>query len=208
MSVGVKSWVALIAEVAAEAEVSESVARAALEALVEVASRSLEGEEAVKLHGLCTLRPVWRAPRVLRSLHKRRKMFLDGRWSLTVKAANRLRERLAAKSPQRWREADHQAAWQLAETLVGDLAAYHPSKAPELEATASDEAILVACARAFGPAWRRVARTYDDQVAEDVRAEGSYLAWAAAARWASSGRARRSAGHERAASGASQGERV
>lgn len=104
------TWTELIDAVAEEASLPKATARKSLEALVAVATTRLESHEAVRLNNLCTLQPVWRRARVLRSLHDKRKMFLDGRWSLTVRPAKRLRDRLVAQSPQHWRDGDHQAA--------------------------------------------------------------------------------------------------
>jgi len=179
-----KTWRELIRDVAREAELPEKTARAVLQTLVDVASRSLEEQTPVKLHGLCILQPVWREPRVLRSLHDRRKMFLDGRWTLGVRPASRLRKRLAATTPQRWHDAQHQHAWQLAETLIDDLAVYHPGRIPEgLSEETPDTEVIAGCAEAFGPTWRRAVKTFEAEVPEAVREEGAYLARAARARW-------------------------
>lgn len=179
------TWTQLITDTATRAGCTEAQARAVLEAFVQLSADALEAGRNVPLRGLGTLSSVWRAPRTLRSVANARRLMLDGRFVPVFKPSSRLRERMASRTPQRWKDTRHQEAWRLAEALVGDLGLYHGGQAPtRLSAEELDAEVHAACAESFGPLWSHVVETYEAAVPSEVRAELDHLAHAARRRWA------------------------
>jgi len=177
----------LIARMAQRADITKRAAEAYLRVLEGVLADSLASLETVRLQGVGTLRPAWRGPMVLRSPHDRRRMFVDGRWHLSFRPSSLIRERLAAQIPAHFRDERHQRAWRLAETLLADLAAYHPDREPVgVRPDDSDADVRAACERTFAAEWVRVARTWAEKTPEEVAAARDHLAAAARARWGGS----------------------
>lgn len=171
--------------VAGRTDLPESRVRDILHATVAVSLEALSAGEDVPLRGLGVLSSRWRDAATLRAVGDHRRMRVDGRFVPRFRAARRLRSTLAERTPQRWRDPAHQAAWRVAETLVGDLALYHQARAPRLSPEAAAPDVDAACAAAFGPLWRKVRESYDSRVPAEVRAADDYLALAAKGRWAS-----------------------
>lgn len=178
------NWSEIIEEVAERTGMPQSRTKLVLDTLIEVlVERVAEGDKVV-LWGLGTLYSRWNESRTLRSISDGRRIRIDGRWAPQFRPSTRLRTLLAQRSPQHWRDPDHQNAWKVAETLVGDLALYHPDQAPALEEDVEFTTVIDACEESFGPLWQRVRLTYESQVPRNVRLTADYLGMAARARWA------------------------
>lgn len=179
------TWAELIQRTAERAGCTPAQARAVLEALSAEALDALAGGEELPLRGVGALGSRWRRPRALRSVSTSQKLVLDGRFVPHFRPSAALRERLAARTPQRWRDARHQEAWALAEALVGDLALYHGAQAPaNLDLDELDAEVHDRCLESFGGLWSQVQRTFQGEVSPEVRAEVDHLAQAARRRWA------------------------
>ncbi len=179
------NWSDVAAEVATRADLPASTVRLVLKTAIDVVVERLAAGETVSVHGLGTFGSRWRAPTLFRSVDDRRKVRLDGRFVARFRPASRLREALMTRTPQHWRDPAHQAAWRVADTLVGDLALYHGASAPQELATDSEPSVVdQVCDRSFGPTWARCRATYDARVPPEVRERADYLALAARARWA------------------------
>lgn len=177
------TWTDLSRRVAERAGLPAATTRRALDALLEELVTSLEKGEELRLPRIGTFSAVWRKPRALRSLTDGRKMFLSGRYVPRFKVSTALRSRLEGRTAQNWRDPAHQKAWRLAETLIADLAAYHPSSVPTDITPDLDVAQVQArCAAAFGPAWALAAATFGERTPPETHGEG-YLGLAAARRW-------------------------
>jgi nucleoid DNA-binding protein len=178
------NWTELVARVSARSGTSVRQTRRVLRAMVDVCIEALAEGDSVVIRDLFTLSSRWRGPSTLRSVSDQRKIRLDGRWMARFRPARRLRVTLAERTPQTWRDSDHQTAWRVAEALVGDLALYHGDKAPDAltEATRLDE-VDAACALRFGPLWARVRQSYEARVSENIRSSTDYIAMAARSRW-------------------------
>ena len=178
------TWTQIIDAVAARAGLTKADARRAMAAFLEVTGETFVAGEGVRLPGLCTLQPVKRAPRVLRSIQSHRKMYVGSRWSLAVRPSKTLQAQLDAREPQHWRDAAHQQAWRLAETLLSDLEYYHRASTPSvLPADMTDERLFAACAAALGAPWHQAVKAYAEGVPDAVHAVRSYLADAVRERW-------------------------
>ncbi len=177
------TWTELTRSVAESAGAPVALTRRVLDALLDEISSSLEQDREVKLPRVGTLAASWREPQTVRSLDDGRKMLVGGRHVVKFRASGVLRERLAARTPQRWRDPAHQQAWRLAETLVADLAAYHPTLVPvDLPEDASAERIEELCAAAFGTAWDTALAAYAARTSPETQAE-CYLGLSARRRW-------------------------
>ncbi|MCK6503156.1 HU family DNA-binding protein [Myxococcota bacterium] len=174
----------LIDRVAQRAGVSRAEVRRVLGALEEVAAEAVAQGDRVSLPGLGTLVVRELAPRTIRNVSDMRKMMVGRRHTVRFRPASTLKEAVAGRTSQAWRQPEHQAAWRLAETLVADLVLYHGTHVPRLPARAADETVHQLCEGAFGPLWSRVLESYQARVVPDVRAEHDYLADAARHRWA------------------------
>ncbi|MEZ4320316.1 MAG: HU family DNA-binding protein [Myxococcota bacterium] len=178
------NWTDLITTVAARAGTSIDDTREVLNAFVDVSTQQIVDGERVVVRGLGTLGTRWVGSRTLRSVSDGRKLRLDGRHVAQFRPSRSLKQSLVKQSPQLWRDERHQKAWKVAETLVADLALYHPTQAPKLDADAPSTTIQDACSASFGPLWARVRTTYEAQVPAEIRASKDYLALAAHSRWA------------------------
>lgn len=179
------TWADMVKHVAtAEGRPPAEVQRVLRRFVDQVADEVAKGER-VAIPGLGVLSTVWRREAALRSVHDGRRVYLDGRFQVSFRAANRLREQVRARSPQLLRDPEHQRALRVGETLVSDLALYHKTQAPALATEMEPVAVRAACAQAFGPSWLRVEATYVEKVPEPVRTSRDYLALAARRRWAS-----------------------
>lgn len=178
------NWNELIRTVATEASQDLRTTRRILDTMAEVlVSRIAAGEE-VTLRRVGTLGGAWRPPRQMRSIADRRTIRVDGRFVPRFRPAEALRRALTARTPQLSRGPEHQEAWRVAETLVGDLDLYHSADAPRgMKADTNPETVHVACDIAFGTLWQQVVETYESEVPEAVRMQHDYLAEAALRRW-------------------------
>lgn len=154
-----------------------------LDALRAVIEEVLSSGGEVQLRGLVTIGARWTEARALRSVSDQQRLVLDGRWAPRLRAADTLRAVLMRRSPQRWRDPRHQAAWRLADALVGDLDLYHRAQVPALDPSASFADIARDCADAFGTTWERVLATWTEQIPAEVREEGQQLLRVALQRW-------------------------
>ncbi|MEL6345677.1 MAG: HU family DNA-binding protein [Myxococcota bacterium] len=180
------NWSTLIDAVAERSGVSRKDAHAALTAAVDIITEQLVSGASVRLHRLGTMTSRWQAPRILRKINDQQKIRLDGRYTPAFRPASRLREALANRTPQRWRDPHHQAAWQLSEALLGDLELYHEAQVPRsLVTNSTDEDVVKTCQVAFGPTWSQVVRTFEAQTPKAIRDSRNYLAAVARERWAS-----------------------
>ena len=137
------------------------------------------------LRQIGSITAVWRNPRLVRNVRDARPMHLDGRFVPRFKASKVLKERLAERTPQHWKDPRHQEARQVAATLVDDLDLYHGTKAPQgLSPTMSSEAVRACCAEAFGALWTQVTAAYDGKVDAEVRSQKDHLAEVAITTWA------------------------
>jgi DNA-binding protein HU-beta len=179
------TWSDLLDAVALRAGVPRAAAGRVLAAFATVLADAVSHGDTVAVPGIGTFGSRWEEERTLRSVADGRKLALDGRWRPTFRASSRLRDATRGRTPQLLRDPEHQRAWRLAETLVGDLALYNARAAPTaLGADASPESVHLACAEAFGAAWTRVCHAFAAQVPEPVRASRDHLALAARRRWA------------------------
>ncbi len=180
------NWTDLIDTVAERAGLSRAQSRAALTALVAVIQESLVNEDTVQLRGLGSFSGKWTEGRVLRSIQSRRKMWVGGKLSARFRPAKGLRDALDTRADKRWKDPEHQKAWRLAETLVGDLALYNTDVVPEgLDRNLDVESIAASCAAAFGDAWDQAVLTFDERVSAEVREDTDYLCAAVLRRWTS-----------------------
>lgn len=176
------NWKELVAETARRTGESQAETARVLDAFQAVIREQVVAGENVRIPELGTLASVWRKSRALRSIADMRKIVLDGRFTVTFRPAKGLRADVAERTPQRWRDPRHQAAWRLAETLLGDLALYHGSDKPETLPTQPQEALAM-LQTSFGDAWSQARRAYEGKVDPGVRAECDHLVEAAIARW-------------------------
>lgn len=167
-------WDDVIAEVARRAELSPDQARRCLRAVTDLVNDRLASEESIRVVGLGTFRPRWRQGRVVRSVSDGRRVALDGRWLASFEPSNGLRLRLAARTPQYFREPAHQKAWRLAETLVGDLTLYHSAKLPSglPDDPLAAEAMLL---DTYDAAWRAARTRFEAEVPLEVREVRDHL---------------------------------
>lgn len=178
-------WTALIAEIANRTELDERQVRACLKALSCIVREELAEGRDVPLKGVGVLSSYWKKGRVLRSVHSRRKMWVGGRLVPRFRASSALRELLASHADDSWRSPEHQRAWRLAETLVGDLALYHPDVVPTgIEPSTPPEQAEKWCAQAFGALWDNVRSTFDERVDSNICEDTYYLGQAAVRKWA------------------------
>lgn len=179
------TWTELVDAVAEQSGVPRESTRRVLAALGTVAARWLATERDVPLRGLGRLTARWVEGRVVRSVADQRKMFVGGRLAPRFKAASSLRQALAGDEAAAWRTPEHQAAWRLAETLIGDLDLYHPDQAPSDLAPGQAAAdVESSCADSFGAAWATVAATFAERAPGADVASAHYLGVAARRRWA------------------------
>ena len=178
------TWSDLIDRIALRTGLSKKDIRATLSALADVAVEALGDGDDVPLRGLCTLSSRRRGPRTIRDIRLRRRIHLDGRYVPRVRVSGRVRQILQQRTPQLWRDPEHQKAWRTAAALVGDLALYHADRAPTLDHEATQDAAESDCRTAFGPLWSQVQRSYEERIPAEIRNRRNYLALAALERWA------------------------
>lgn len=178
-------WTELSAQVRQRAGTDAKTTQAVLRALLDAIGDAIcEGEE-VPLPGIARFGSRLQQPRTLRQVRGRRKVTLDSRYVPRIRASATLKRRLAERTPQRWQDPAHQAAWRLAETLVGDLELYHKDQLPtSLTDETPREAIDGVCTEALGAAWLSARETFDEKVSAEVRGEVHHLAMVARRRWA------------------------
>ncbi|MCB9687711.1 MAG: HU family DNA-binding protein [Alphaproteobacteria bacterium] len=178
------TWAELSKRVATRSGESKAATQRVLDALMSEVSDALAEGGSVSLPKVGRISSAWRESRTLRSIGDGRKMMLDGRYVARFKAAQALRERLTERTPQSWRSPQAQQAWRLAETLIGDLALYHPESVPaDVKADDSAEQVEARCASSFGAHWERVVGTFRART-EGASLDEPYLALAARRRWA------------------------
>lgn len=184
----------LVALTAERAGVPPAQAAAVLSAFREVVRDAVTGGDEVVLPGLVRLTSRWTDAREVRQPDGRR-VRLDGRFVPRVVVSQALRAQMAARTPQTWRDPRQQAAWRLAQTLVGDLAAYHPGVTPRVHEGCTWEEADAAMRVAFHGAWERVIVTWDRDVPAEVRAGSEHLLHAVRRTWPDNPRHRADLAH-------------
>jgi integration host factor subunit beta len=168
-------WTELIGAMSERTGLPAKTIRQVMDAFVEITLESVTNGEDVRVRRIGTISRRWRNPSVRRSISDQRKMMLDGRWVPRFRPATELRDTLAGLTDQSWKDPRHQAAWNLAEALVGDLLLYHAELAPSCKQSVAPDSLERRCAEAFGPYWDRVVQTFRRDVPEDVRQGRNYL---------------------------------
>jgi nucleoid DNA-binding protein len=177
------NWSEVIQKVSARSGVGRPVVERVLRALREVVVEAVCRGDEVPLPGVLKLSSRWRSPRQLRRPDGSR-MRIDGRFVPRVQLAAPLRRQLSERTPQNWRDPRQQAAWRLAETLLGDLAAYHPGVSPRtMHLHSTWDEVDGALREAFPGAWDRVLLTWRQGVDDDVRSSTDHLLHAARLAW-------------------------
>lgn len=175
----------LVNRVAKRTGLTAGVVRNVLAAIGDVAVEELVEGGTIPVPRVGRISATWRAATVIRSVSSARRMFVDGRYVARFKPSSDLREALANRAPQHWRDPAHQAAWRHAETLVADLALYHGASAPhDLPAEAPPEQVDAACKAAFGSLWDQTRRAWAERTPPAVLESADHLARSALKRWA------------------------
>lgn len=173
-------WTELLRATAERANVDQRTARAIIEAMIDEVNDQVGQGDSVSIRGLGTVDTRKSRGRTLRSISSGRKIWVGERATPRFRAAKRLRESASGLIEDSWRTPEHQAAWRLAETLVGDLELYHQDECPNQLPNEGD--VDAACADAFGAPWNRARSTYRDRAGSlDI----DYLSLAARRRWGS-----------------------
>ncbi|MED5370881.1 MAG: HU family DNA-binding protein [Myxococcota bacterium] len=175
------NWSELVAATAERAGLSQADARRALNAMRDTVIEQLAQGERVTLHNLGTFESRERKARVIRNIGDFRKMYLGPARRVVFRPAQALKRELQDPDPN-WKKPEHQAAWRLAEALVGDLDLYHADQAPK-DVGGSDTQVRSACSEAFGATWDSAVESYRTQVHPEVLSAQDYLASAARKRW-------------------------
>ena len=179
-------WGDLVVKVSERSGVGPRQTRAVLAALIREVLAALKRGEEVSVPGIVKIDARWQEARTVRSVKDRRRVAIDGRYVPRLRAGTKVKRVLLSRTPQTWRDPAHQAAWQLAEALIGDLELYHGKRVPsDLTASMDSGEIEARCAEAFGTVWEMVRTTFDDAVAEPIRSQQPHLPTAARRRWAS-----------------------
>jgi len=173
----------LIDALAAQSGESKATVARVLTALGEAVHEAIATGDEVSLPQIGKIITSWRGPRVLRQIQNGRKMRIGGRYVPQLRPSSRLKQTAADRTDQSWRDPDHQRAWRLAETLIGDLELYHQERLPSLDSEQGPDAVHADCTKALGEAWRRARATYEQDIPAAVRDENDYLADAALDHW-------------------------
>lgn len=177
-------WRELVSAVARRSGVEPQQAQAVLEAFVEEIVGALGRGGEVVIPGVVKIASRWQEARVVRSIREGRRVSVDGRYVPRIHAGARLQRVLVARTHQTWRDPAHQAAWLLAEALIGDLELYHRGRVPtDLEPSMAPTEIEARCAASLGEAWELARDTFDSAVAEPVRRQQRHLSCTARRRW-------------------------
>ncbi|TNE91194.1 MAG: HU family DNA-binding protein [Deltaproteobacteria bacterium] len=176
------NWTELLREVSERTSMSAKDTRAVIEAMVETILEELVEGNQVNVRGLGTFSTRTVSGRTMRSVRSRRKMWVGAHDVPRFKSAKRLRAAVASRSEKEWKDPAHQAAWRLAETLVGDLELYHSGETPQLPANVQTQQVHEICADAFGEPWRSAEQRYQQRSGDTTV---DYLALAAQRRWGS-----------------------
>lgn len=177
-------WSDFVTRVAERSGVSRTVAQNVLSNMVEELSERLQDGDTVNLRGIGTLSRKWTRGRTLRSITNGRKIWVGGRHAVKFSVSRSLKRLLEETGDQSWRSPEHQAAWRLAETLVGDLELYAPARVPKgIRSDMDFEEVQSLCAASLGDDWHRAWRTWQQKVAPEV-VHAAHLARAARRRWA------------------------
>lgn len=169
------NWTELVSKVSEQTGLPNATVRKVLDTFVATVLDGVVAGEDVRIRRIGTFGRRWRAPSVLRSITDQRKLMVDGRWTPRFRPATELRDALSGQTDQTWRDPRHQAAWNLAEALVGDLLLYHAELAPPCSEASDPERLERQCAEAFGPLWDRVVQTFRRDVPDEVRQTRNYL---------------------------------
>ena len=177
-------WTELIDVVAERSGVPKSKARDVLTALVEVTGERLAAKEEVSLRGIGVFSTRWSKGRTLRSVESGRRMWVGGRFVPRFRPSKALKAHLTEETDQSWRDPEHQQAWRLAETLIGDLDLYHNNRIPkDLTPDLSLEQIVETCSTQIGSPWTTATQAYEERVPQHVRSSQNFLALAARRHW-------------------------
>ncbi len=179
-------WRELVSRVSARSRIGPGQTTAVLDALIEEVIEALGQGDEVAIPGIVKIESRWQDARIIRSVKDRRRVSIDGRYVPRLRAGTRIKQVLMSRTPQTWRDPAHQAAWRLAEALIGDLELYHREQVPSgLTAKMAPDEIERRCASSFGPAWALVRDTFDTAVAEPIRSQQQHLPCTARRRWGS-----------------------
>lgn len=178
------TWNQLIDAITERCDLPRKDVAAILNAMIDVCTEALLRGDTVTLRGLGSFKRAWREARTVRSVADRRRMMLDGRFVVNFSGSESLRRALLNVTPQRWRDPARQAAWRMAEALVGDLELYHADRAPKLKQDAPLPEVAKQCQQSFGMLWTRALASFDASVPATIRDDDNPLLIAARRRWA------------------------
>ena len=177
-------WRELIEQVAERTGQPRAAVLKTLRAMAVLTQDVMAAGDEVVIRGVGTMFTTWRGPRTMRSVSTGEQVFLDGRYIAQFKPARPLKARLIERSPQKWQDEAHQAAWQRAETLITHILNGNGKHSPQLECEQNDtDEILAKCRETFGERWHKIEAAYSEEVPDEIRNERNYLAVAAHRRW-------------------------
>jgi len=178
------NWAELVGAVAERSGARQAEVRRCLDTLSEVMLEAVGDGDRVTLKNLGSFELMRAEGRVVRSVANGRKMWVGERFRLRYRPALAARTLASEKVSEDWRSPEHQAAWRLAQTLVGDLSLYHSARTPS-DLSGDDEAAVIRarCEAALGSAWRQAARLFDESVKQSVTDGCDYLAMVACKSW-------------------------
>ncbi|MFK7930960.1 MAG: HU family DNA-binding protein [Myxococcota bacterium] len=169
----------LVRHLAEETQASNVQVRAVLKELAETLRREAQAGNAIRVPGVGTFDQGWSAPRVVRDIRSGRRSLVDGRYRVRFRPAKSFRDAVAGRAPKLLNQPAHQKAWQLADTLLADLAMYGALQAFSADKHATDEALREALKTQAGADWDATLHSYESSVPSNVRAECDHLALAA-----------------------------
>lgn len=172
----------LVALIASQTGESKAAVSRVLSALSDVTLEVVEAGGYVPIGRVGRIGSRWRRRTAVRGVRDGMKRMVGGRHVPVFRASAGFKRRLVGKTPQYWREPEHQRAWRLAESLVGDLELYS-NKKPSLVPGMAPTAVREACRRTLGEDWARAELTFAEEVPASVREVVDYLVEVATEQW-------------------------
>ncbi|MFK7930967.1 MAG: HU family DNA-binding protein [Myxococcota bacterium] len=169
----------LVRHLSEQTQAPKAQVKGILKELATTLRAEAEAGNALRLPGVGTFDQGWSAPRVVRDIRSGRRSLVDGRYRVRFRPAKSLREAVGGRAPKVLNQPAHQKAWQLADTLLADLAMYGALKAFSAAEHATNEALRDALRTQAGADWAATLQSYETGVPEAVRAECDHLALAA-----------------------------